>query len=47
MKVKQQRLVVLGVIALSYSVAPLVRAQYTADFQTNIITGVTSNWVGN
>jgi T5SS/PEP-CTERM-associated repeat protein len=23
------------------------RAQYTADFQTNIISGVTSNWSGN
>src|SRR5882724_6034208 len=26
--------------------APAARAQYTADFQTNIISGITSNWFG-
>lgn len=27
--------------------APAAYAQYTADFQTNLISGVTSNWTGN
>ena len=47
MKVKKQRLVVVGFIVLSLPAAPLVRAQYTADYQTNLISGVTSNWAGN
>ena len=39
-----KRIVVAGVIALSMAAAPTVRGQYTADYQTNIISGVTSNW---
>jgi hypothetical protein len=27
--------------------AASVQAQYTTNFQTNIISGVTSNWIGN
>ena len=47
MKVGQERLVVIGVLALSLPAAPLVRAQYTADYQTNVISGVISNWTGD
>ncbi len=32
---------------LSAGVGPSARAQYSANFQTNIISGVTSNWAGN
>ncbi len=41
-----KRLTSVGLIALSAAIAPATRAQYTANFQTNIISGVTSNWVG-
>ncbi|HTS16964.1 MAG TPA: hypothetical protein VMP11_05275 [Verrucomicrobiae bacterium] len=35
-------------IAIAFSfVCPFVHAQYTGSFQTNIISGVTSNWLGN
>jgi len=41
-------LVVIALIgALGLSVAPATRAQYTADFQDAIISGVTSNWSGS
>jgi len=33
--------------ALLFLLGPSVRAQYTADFQTNIISGVSSNWIGS
>ena len=39
-----KRLTSLGLIAVA--LAPATHAQYTADFQTNIISGVTSNWSG-
>ena len=42
-----KRMLVAGVTALSVATAPTVLAQYTADFQTNIISGVTSNWSGD
>ena len=35
----------IGFVALAVAIAPITRAQYTADFQTNVISGVTSNWV--
>ncbi len=37
----------VGVVVLCFSAAPQLRAQYTANFQTNIISGVTSNWSGD
>ena len=37
------RIAVIGVIALSLAVAT-ARAQYTADYQTNTISGVTNDW---
>ena len=42
-----RRILAVGVTALSMTAAPATRAQYTADFQTNIISGVTSNWTGD
>jgi T5SS/PEP-CTERM-associated repeat protein len=42
-----KRLTFVGFIALSVTIAPATRAQYISDFQTNIISGVTSNWSGN
>ncbi len=39
-----KRIMVVGVIAPCMTVAPTVWAQYTANFQTNIISSVTSNW---
>jgi autotransporter family porin len=37
-----------GVFALAGLVMPLdARAQYTSDFQTNVISGVISNWTGD
>jgi hypothetical protein len=33
--------------ALGLLVATSASAQYTADYQTNIVSGVTSNWSGN
>jgi T5SS/PEP-CTERM-associated repeat protein len=41
------RLAVLGLLAGSLACRPVVRAQSTADFQTNIISGMTSNWSSN
>jgi hypothetical protein len=41
------RIAAIGVIALSLAAGLPVRAQYTANYQTNIISGVTSNWTGN
>jgi hypothetical protein len=41
-----KRLISAGLIALTVALAPVSRAQYTADFQTNIIDGVVSNWSG-
>src|SRR5438309_149034 len=37
-----------GLVLLSITLLhpPPARAQFTADFQTNTISGVTSNWVG-
>src|SRR5437867_442150 len=35
------------VLLLNLVWLPIVHAQYTADFQTNIISGVTSNWSGD
>src|ERR1017187_1002222 len=42
-----KRMLVVGTIALSTAVTPSVWAQYTANFQTNIISGVTSNWASS
>ncbi len=41
--------IVAGLLAgaLGLFLPTSVRAQYTADFQTNIISGVTSNWTGS
>lgn len=36
----------LLVVASALSLAPVARSQYTVNFQTNIISGVTSNWSG-
>jgi autotransporter family porin len=36
----------IGLVAFM-SAVPAARAQYTADFQTNIISSVTSNWTGD
>jgi T5SS/PEP-CTERM-associated repeat protein len=44
---KLNRIAVIGAIALSLAAAPAARAQYTANFQTNTISGVTSNWAGD
>ena len=46
-----QRRIVRGAIGvlvgvLTLSITPAARAQYTGDFQTNIISGVVSNWAG-
>ncbi len=41
------RIALIGVISLSLAAAPVARAQYTQNYQTNIISGVTSNWVGD
>ena len=41
------RILVVGAITLGTAATPTVRAQYTADFQTNTISGVVSNWSGN
>ena len=37
--------ILVGTVALS--IAPAARSQYTANFQTNIISSVTSNWSGS
>jgi T5SS/PEP-CTERM-associated repeat protein len=37
--------IVVGTLGLS--ITPVARSQYTANSQTNIISGVTSNWTGN
>jgi autotransporter family porin len=42
-----KRIAAIGCVILAVAIAPVTRAQYTADFQTNIISGVTSNWVGD
>ncbi|HUJ11845.1 MAG TPA: hypothetical protein VL171_17685 [Verrucomicrobiae bacterium] len=36
-----------GILAGILFLSPPIHAQYTADFQTNIISGVTSNWIGD
>jgi len=41
-----RHILVVGAIALSTATTPTIWAQYTADFQTNTISGVTSNWPG-
>lgn len=40
---RTHRIAAVGILALSVAVAPAAHAQYTANFQTNIISGVTSN----
>jgi T5SS/PEP-CTERM-associated repeat protein len=42
-----KRLTSAGLIALTVAIAPTTRAQFTADYQTNIISGVTNNWMGD
>ncbi len=42
-----KRATAIGSIALAAALAPVTHAQYSADFQTNIISGVTSNWSGD
>src|SRR5205809_1879939 len=42
-----KRLIAVGFIALTVALAPVSRAQYTGNNQTNIISGVTSNWSGD
>jgi T5SS/PEP-CTERM-associated repeat protein len=37
-------LTLAALIALTVALSPVARAQYTGVFQTNIISGVTSNW---
>jgi T5SS/PEP-CTERM-associated repeat protein len=37
----------IGFLSITASVAPLTRAPFTADYQTNIISAVTSNWSGS
>ena len=44
---RAHRIAVVGVLALVVAVAPAAHAQYTASYQTNIISGVTNNWSGN
>ena len=44
---RAHRIATVGVLALSVAIAPVAQAQYTANFQTNIISGVTSNWGGS
>jgi T5SS/PEP-CTERM-associated repeat protein len=39
-----ERLTSLGLLTLTVALATVAHAQYTADFQTNIISGVISNW---
>jgi hypothetical protein len=41
-----KRIAAIGCVVLAVAVAPAARAQYTDNFQTNIISGITSNWVG-
>ena len=42
-----KRIAGIGFVALTVAIAPVTHAQYTANFQTNIISGVTSNWSGD
>jgi T5SS/PEP-CTERM-associated repeat protein len=42
-----KRIAAIGFVALTVAIAPATRAQYTTNFQTNIISGVTSNWSGD
>ena len=42
-----KQIVAIGVAALTVVLAPVAHAQYTADFQTNAIIGVLSNWSGS
>jgi T5SS/PEP-CTERM-associated repeat protein len=44
---RAHRIAAVGVLALSVAVAPAAHAQYTANYQTNIISGVTNNWSGS
>ncbi|MGH3166289.1 MAG: hypothetical protein ACRDN0_10405, partial [Trebonia sp.] len=37
----------VGVVALDMAIPPNLQAQYSANFQTNIISGLTSNWAGS
>ncbi|HUJ10124.1 MAG TPA: hypothetical protein VL171_08870 [Verrucomicrobiae bacterium] len=41
-----RRVILISTVVLDLVAAPVSHAQYTDDFQTNIISGVTSNWVG-
>jgi T5SS/PEP-CTERM-associated repeat protein len=42
-----KRLISAGLIALSVAIAPVTRAQYTGNNQTNIMSSVTNNWSGS
>ena len=41
-----KRIAAIGFIVLAVAIAPVSRAQFTGNNQTNIISGVTSNWNG-
>ncbi len=41
------RIAAIAVVVLHLAVTPAIRAQFTANYQTNIISGVTSNWSGS
>jgi T5SS/PEP-CTERM-associated repeat protein len=43
---RRNLMAVAGAVAFCLSAPPRLQAQYTADFQTNIISAVTSNWGG-
>ncbi len=41
-----KRTAAIGSMVIAAAFAPVTHAQYSADFQTNIISGITSNWSG-
>jgi len=47
MRKAQRAFLIAGIFIASLLYPQLARAQYTADFQTNVISGVTSNWSGD
>jgi hypothetical protein len=42
-----RRASMICIAILTFTVVATVRAQFTANFQTNTINGVTSNWMGS